>query len=199
MPVSDVAGLPPPLRARWLHAQAARIGLTRVTRRQAELFEALIETADGAGRDSRWSMVPPNGRAIFCGWSPPLAPEPYCSRPGRTTSASICRFPGWCIRLAAARRTDSPEARWRFATDHPAGLEVRSPAKGDVVEVDGRPVRVSRLLARKLPRHLRSAWPVCCESDRIQWIPGVWRGPEPSSRASHVVEVIRRERPASVV
>jgi hypothetical protein len=65
--------------------------------------------------------------------------------------------------------------------------------------VHGRAVPVAKLLAAKLPRHLRSSWPVCCESDRIQWIPGVWRGPEQSTEPSHVVEVIRRERPACPV
>ena len=196
VPVSAVAGLPPPLRARWLHAQAARIGLTRVTRRQAELFAALIENAEvrAVTLGGRWCLR----RAGDSLWlEPPTAPEPYRVHLVENVCVDL-PLPGWCIRLATAQEPN-PEARWCFDTDHPAGLEVRSPAKTDVVEVNGRPARVSRLLARKLPRHLRSSWPVCCESDRIQWIPGVWRGPEPSSGASHVVEVLRRERPASVI
>ncbi len=196
VPLPDVAGLAPPLRARWLHAQAARVGLTRVTRRQAELFEAMLET-DGGGAvtlGGRWRLRTAGG---FLWLEPPAPPAPFTL----DLVVNVCLdlpFPGWCIRLGAGGEPTA-EVRWRFAIDQQEGLRVRSPEKGDAVEVDGKPVRVSRLLAKKLPRHLRSAWPVCCESDRIQWIPGVWRGPEPSTGAIHVVEVIRRERPACLV
>jgi hypothetical protein len=61
----------------------------------------------------------------------------------------------------------------------------------DRVEIDDTNVRVNRILARVMPRHLRRAWPVFCEDDRIYWIPGVWQGPEASDRSGPVVEVTR--------
>ena len=44
VPEATIHALAPPLRTRWLHAQTARIGLERVTRRQATLFTEMIET-----------------------------------------------------------------------------------------------------------------------------------------------------------
>ena len=196
VPVSAVAGLPPALRSRWLHAQAGMVGLTRVTRRQAELFEAMIEI--GAPRavtlGHRWRIRVAAARLWL---EPPETPSPYVFDLVPDTVYQL-PIPGWSVGLKDSTKP-SPEARWCFGVEPGAGLQIRSPRSGDVVVVDGESVRVGKLLARALPRHLRSTWPVCCESDRIQWIPGVWQGPEQASRASHVVEVMRRERSSCVV
>ena len=194
--ISAVADLAPALRSRWLHAQAAKIGLARVTRRQVELFTRMIDTSGvrAVTLGDRWCIRKARG---FLWLEPPGTPDPVAI----DLVENVCfdlPLPGWCIRLGPAAEAD-PAVRWRFDTDRPVDLHVRSPRKGDIVEVEGQPARVSKLLARKLPRHLRSSWPVCCESDRIQWIPGVWRGPEPSTGASHVVEVMRCERPSCVI
>jgi hypothetical protein len=196
VPVSAVACLPLPLRSRWLHAQAARIGLPRVTRRQTELFLNLLDDTNirAVTLGRRWCIRKARGRLWL---APPGTPPPY-----RIDLAESVEFalpiPGWVIRLRKTAEP-GPDVRWRFATHAGPRLHVRSPQRDDLVEVNGRLVQVGKLLAGRLPRHLRSTWPVCCESDRIQWIPGVWRGPEPSIEASHVVEVIRRERPARLI
>jgi len=190
VPVSAVADLPQALRSRWLHAQAAMVGLTRVTRRQAELFESLV----GRGHPravtlgARWTIRRAGGRL----WLEPPGTQPVYAVDLVEDVVFDLPLVGWCVRFRSAA-DPPPGLRWRIHVDQGARLSVRSPRGGDRVEVNGDFVRVPQLIAKKLPRHLRSAWPVCCESDRIQWIPGVWQGPEQSHRASHVVEVMRRE------
>lgn len=196
VPVAAVASLPPALRSRWLHAQAGMVGLTRVTRRQAELFEDMV--VRGGGRavtlGGRWNIRRAGGSLWL---EPPGMPPAYAIDlvEGVTFDLPLA---GWSVRFGPAA-DPPPGLRWRFQADHRARLSVRSPRGDDRVEVNGETVRVAKLFARKLPRHLRSAWPVCCESDRIQWIPGVWRGPDQSTPTGHVVEVMRRERPSRVV
>jgi tRNA(Ile)-lysidine synthase len=196
VPISSVAGLPPALRSRWLHAQAGKVGLTRVTRRQGELFEAMIEigTPRAVTLGHRWRIRVAAARLWL---EPPQTTPPYVIDLVPATIRQL-PIPGWSVVLKDSTKP-SPEARWWFGVEPGAGLLVRSPRPGDLVVVEGETVRVGKLLSRALPRHLRGAWPVCCESDRIQWIPGVWQGPEQPSRASHVVEVMRRERSSCVV
>jgi len=196
VPISAVADLPQALRSRWLHAQAAMVGLTRVTRRQAELFETLL----GHGQPravtlgGRWNIRRAGGKLWL---EPPETPPAYAVD---LVEHVVFDLPlvGWCVRFRPAA-DPPPGLRWRFHTDRGARLSMRSPRGDDRVKVDGDFVGVPQLIAKKLPRHLRSAWPVCCESDRIPWIPGVWQGPEQPNRASHVVEVMRRERSSCVV
>ncbi len=196
VPISAVAGMPPALRSRWLHAQAARIGLTRVTRRQAELFESLVGRGElrAVTLGGRWSIRRAGGKLWL---EPPETPPVYTFELVENVVFDL-PLPGWCVRFGAAA-DPPPGLRWHFPAERGARLSVRSPRGDDRVVVDGDSVRVPKLIAGKLPRHLRSTWPVCCESDRIQWIPGVWQGPEQPHRASHVVEVIRRERSSCVV
>ncbi len=196
VPVSAVAGLPPALRSRWLHAQAGMVGLTRVTRRQAELFEVMVGRGGvrAVTLGSRWNIRRAGGKLWL---EPPQAPPIYAI----DLVEDVCfdlPLAGWSVRFGPAA-DPPPGLRWRFHADPRSQLSMRSPRGDDRVEVDGETVQVTKLIARKLPRHLRSAWPVCCESDRIQWIPGVWRDPERSTPAGHVVEVMRRERPSCVV
>ena len=196
VPIPALAGLPPALRPRWLHAQAARIGLTRVTRRQTELFESLVGRGEprAVTLGGRWSIRRAAGRLWL---EPPETPPVYAIDLVEDVVVEL-PLPGWNVRFGPAA-DPPPGLRWRFPADRSARMSMRSPRENDRVEVDGDSVRVPELIARKLPRHLRGAWPVCCESDRIRWIPGVWQGPEHAHRASHVVEVIRRERSSCVV
>jgi hypothetical protein len=189
--VAAVVGLPAALRTRWLHAQAARIGLQRVTRRQAELFEALIEhRATGAVTlCKRWCIRLVRGTLWF---EPPSTPPPYSIEliEGEWVPLPL---PGWRIRFGPLAG-QGLEPRWCFRFASGVRPVVRSPREGDLVDVDGKSMRASKLLSKALPRHLRRTWPVCCENDRIQWIPGVWRGPEPATHVGNVVEVMRCER-----
>ena len=196
VPVAAVAGLAPALRWRWLHAQAERIGLTRVTRRQAELFDTMVVRGGlrAVTLGGRWSIRRAGGMLWL---EPPDTPPVYAIQLVEDVCFDL-PLAGWSVRFGPVS-DPPPGLRWRFHADRGARLAMRSPRGEDRVVVDGKNIRVTKLLARMLPRHLRSTWPVCCESDRIQWIPGVWRGPEQPTPAGHVVEVMRRERPSCVI
>lgn len=196
VPVQALCELPTALRRRWLHAQAARIGLDRVTRRQGELFENQL--ASGGPRavtlGRRWRLRLARGRLWL---EPPEPPKPFALDllEGRCLELPL---PGWEIRLVAAG--ERPEGlRWSFQPPPGARLLVRSAVADDLVQVGGDRVRVRSMLARAMPRHLRCAWPVCCEDGRILWIPGVWQNRDIATRGRHVVEVMRRERPSCAV
>ena len=186
--VTAIRGLPPPLRTRWLHAQADRIGLDRVTRRQIELFEELIATgqprAVTLGR--RWRIRLANHQLWL---EPPQPPQPFAFDlvVGETIELPL---PGWRVRFGP-RGISPASLRWSYHPPPGVRLTIRTVRTGDRVEIDGARVRVSRILARAMPRHLLRAWPVFFEDDRIYWIPGVWQDPEASDREGPVVEVTR--------
>jgi tRNA(Ile)-lysidine synthase len=184
------------LRSRWLHAQAARIGIERVTRRQTALFGELLE--NGRPRavtlGGRWRLRLARGRL----WLEPPTPAAVFSHRLEIGRIIDLPLPGWSVRL---RSGGDPVVDTRWSCNAPVGprLEVRSPAPDDLVATDGGIVRISTLVSRRLPRHLRSIWPVFCEDDRIYWIPGVWQDPSITGRKGHLVEVMRREQTAGRV
>ncbi len=186
--VTAIRNLPAPLRTRWLHAQASRIGLDRVTRRQTELFEELIATgqprAVTLGR--RWRIRLARRRLWL---EPPEPPQPFAFdlTAGETIELPL---PGWRVRFGP-NETPPDGLRWSYHPPTGVRLKIRTARTGDRIEIDDARVRVSRILARAMPRHLRRAWPVFCEDDRIYWIPGVWQDPEASDRDGPVVEVTR--------
>ena len=185
VPVDAVRDLPRPLRARWLHAQAARAGIGRVSRRQTTLLHRLVEESSprSVSLADRWRLLLARGRLWL---EPPAAPPAYEHRlePGVATALPI---PGWRVVLSRDR-APSPRARWHWRTTNPpSALTVRSPRPGDAIEVAGRDLSVPRLIARTAPRHLRCAWPLVCENARIAWIPGVWQG---TSNGALLVEVL---------
>ena len=184
VPVDAMRAFARPLRSRWLHAQAARAGIGRVTRRQTELLHRLVE--ESAPRSvtlaGRWRLHLARGRLWL---EPPGSREPYEHRleEGAVTVLSI---PGWRVLLTRGR-APSRDARWHCHVDASSRLTVRTPRPDDSVEVDGATVPVGRLIARAAPRHLRSAWPLLCENATIAWIPGVWQG---ASSGALLVEVL---------
>jgi tRNA(Ile)-lysidine synthase len=186
--VTAIRGLPGSLRARWLHSQASRVGLDRVTRRQTELFEELIVTgqprAVTLGR--RWRIRLASGRLWL---EPPQPAQPYAFKLVKGEIIEL-PLPGWRVRFGLAGKL--PDGfRWSYHPPPGVELEMRTARPEDRVEIDDANVRVNRILARSMPRHLRRAWPVFCEGDRIYWIPGVWQDPEASDRNGPVVEVTR--------
>ncbi len=193
IPIASIHAMPPPLRTRWLHAQTARIGLERVTRRQAALFGEMIE--DGHPRavtlGGRWRIRLARGHlwleppTLIDGFDSPIAV-------GETLELPI---PGWQVRMGSTA-APPPEVRWSWYSPPGARLRVRSVDSTDRIGVDRSGPRATKILARQLPRHLRSIWPVFCEDDRIYWIPGVWQEPAVEDREGHVVEVMRREQSA---
>jgi len=194
VPVVSIHAMPPPLRTRWLHAQTARIGLERVTRRQAVLFGEMME--DGHPRavtlGGRWRLRLARGNLWL---EPPTIVETFDNpiRVGETVELPI---PGWQVRMGSTT-APPPEVRWSWYSPPDARLRVRSVDRTDRIGVDRSGPRAATILARRLPRHLRTIWPVFCEDDRIYWIPGVWQDPTVEDRDGHVVEVMRREQSAS--
>ncbi len=173
-----------PLRGRWLHAQAARIGIPRVSRRQQALVEQLVR--HGIPRavtlGGRWRLRLARGRLWL---EPPNAPPPFAFdlEPGTTVQLPL---PGWWIRVRRDAKPDGAAA-WHARLPDSGRLSVRSPISEDQIDLAGGPVKLSKLLSKHLPRHLRRSWPVFCESDTITWIPGIWHGP---GTGDLVVEVL---------
>jgi tRNA(Ile)-lysidine synthase len=193
VPESDLHTLAPPLRTRWLHAQMARIGIDRVTRRQAELFGDMIETGQprAVTLGSRWRLRLARG-SVWLEPSTTLESFNHSIAVGQTIELPI---PGWLVTMGRAA-APPPEVRWSWYSPEDAQLRVRNVEPNDRLGIDRAGPRASKLLARHLPRHLRPIWPVFCEDDRIYWIPGVWQDPAVDDRDGHVVEVMRRERTA---
>jgi tRNA(Ile)-lysidine synthase len=193
VPEATIQALPPPLRTRWLHAQTARIGLERVTRRQSTLFTEMIETgqprAVTLGR--RWRLRLARGSLWL---EPPSVIEAF-DHPIAVGDTVELPIPGWRVRMGSTV-APPPEVRWSWYSPTRANLRVRSIAASDRIGADLAGPRATKILARRLPRHLRSIWPVFCEDDRIYWIPGVWQDPAIEDREGHVVEVMRCEQAA---
>ncbi|MDH3813100.1 MAG: tRNA lysidine(34) synthetase TilS [Acidobacteriota bacterium] len=193
IPVVSVHAMPPPLRTRWLHAQTSRIGLERVTRRQSALFGEMIE--DGHPRavtlGGRWRLRLARGHlwlespTVIDGFDNPITA-------GETLQLPI---PGWQVRMGSTA-TPPAKVRWSWTSPSNARLRVRNVNLNDRIGIDSSGPRAAKILARKLPRHLRSIWPVFCEDDRIYWIPGVWQDQAVEDREGHVVEVMHCEQSA---
>ena len=188
-----IHALAPPLRTRWLHAQTARIGLKRVTRRQTVLFNQMVE--DGHPRavtlGNRWRIRLAGGRLWL---EPPTLIDSF-DQPLTIGGTVDLPIPGWSVRVGKTS-DPRPEVRWSWYSRPGARLRVRTIDADDRVETGGVDVRAAKIVARRLPRHLRQIWPVFCEDDRIYWIPGVWQDPAKDSRKGHVVEVMRCEKSA---
>ncbi len=182
----NVYDLAPALRSRWLHAQALRIGIKRVSRKQLRLFAAMIEKSSprsiNLGR--RWRLRLVAGTLWL---EPPVVPAAYEYEFSASAEIKL-PIPGWVALLRSEYEAQTPEALiWHV----PAGarIVVRSYRQGEYVTEKGRAKRVSTLLARKLPRHLRNAWPLIVVDDTICWIPGVWQGPAINAPQTKRVEV----------
>jgi tRNA(Ile)-lysidine synthase len=189
--LAELAALPRALRTRWLHGQMHRLGIGRTTRQQLELFHRLLDHGEprAVTMGGRWRLRAAGARL----WAEPPTPLRASAATlvtGRTVALSI---PGWQARCCAPSDAD-PDARWRRSTrSADTTVTVRTAVAGETVPngVGGRR-RVRDLLAARLPRHLRSGWPVFCENDMIYWIPGVWQHPDPGDPTDRVVEVIRQ-------
>jgi tRNA(Ile)-lysidine synthase len=193
VPEATIHALAPPLRTRWLHAQTARIGLERVTRRQAALFDEMIESGQprAVTLGGRWRLRLARGSLWL---EPPSVIEAFDHSidVGDTVELPI---PGWQVRMGSTV-APPPEVRWSWYSPAGANLRVRSIASSDRIGADCAGPRAAKIVARRLPRHLRPIWPVFCEDDRIYWIPGVWQDPAVEDREGHIVEVMRCEQAA---
>lgn len=188
--VSTIAALPPALQVRWLHAQARRSGLGRVSHAQLEGALSLLATgtprAVSLGR--RWSLRRCRHRLWLEPENPPGSYEIHIPT-GDEAVIMALPIPGWRAVLRPGTRAASGVEWWRPVRPSPEGFVVRSPRPGER-SPDGHQ-RVVDLLALRIPRHLRRAWPLCCEGDRITWIPGVWQDVASGKPPTHVLEVTR--------
>ena len=193
IPVVLIHAMPPPLRTRWLHAQTSRIGLERVTRRQSALFGEMIE--DGHPRavtlGGRWRLRLARGHLWL---ESPTVIDDF-DNPITVGETLQLPIPGWQVRMGSTA-TPPAKVRWSWHSPPDARLRVRNVNLNDRIGIDSSGPRAARILARRLPRHLRSIWPVFCEDDRIYWIPGVWQDEAVEDREGHVVEVMHCEQSA---
>jgi tRNA(Ile)-lysidine synthase len=190
VPEAVLHSLARPLRTRWLHAQAKRVGLERVTRRQTELYHDMIEhgfpNAVTLGR--RWRLRRARGRLWL---EPPIVVEAF-DHPIAVGESVDLPIPGWSVRMGSTS-APPPEVRWSWHSPSGARLRVRNVEPNDRLGSDQSGPRAATIVARRLPRHLRLVWPAFCEDDRIYWIPGVWQDPAIESQEGHLVEVMRCE------
>ncbi len=190
VPVERIAVLHPALRVRWLHAQVARAGLGRATQRQAKALGQLLDS-EGAGAVTlagRWVLHAVRGRLWL---EPPVLPGPYSVTisPGEEVALPL---PGWSIRIREATAPEDPSARWRHRVPRAVPVTVRSPKPDDTVTDKRGPHRLSRLLAARLPRHLRRSWPLVTVGDTIVWVPGVWESDFQRISGDATMEVLHR-------
>lgn len=183
VPIQSVVSLDPALRLRWLHAQAEKAGIGRVTRRQGELLTLLLAAEVRAVTlAGRWVLRRASGRL----WLEPPREPPWFEldlEPGRRAALPI---PGWTAYYGPAAQTTATSG-WRFPCKPAQNLCLRSSRAGDRL-ADGVVVRAA--LKRTLPRHLRGSWPMLCSGAKILWIPGV--GDDTGSSGSEwIVEVMR--------
>ena len=183
IPIPGIASLDPALRLRWLHAQAEKTGIGRVTRRQGELLNLLL-TAEvrAVTLAGRWVLRRAGGHLWL---EPPCEPPSFelDLEPGRKADLPI---PGWTASYGPAAQATATSA-WRFACQPCQRLCLRS-SRGDDRLPDGEAVRA--VLKRTVPRHLRRSWPMLCSGAKILWIPGV--GDDTGSSGSEwIVEVMR--------
>ncbi len=182
--------LSPALRARWLHSQMLRLGVRHTTRRQLELFHLCLDTGQprSVTMGDRWRLRSARGRI----WAEPPATPTGAAMTLHNGGPTTFGIPGWRVRMSTPNDLH-PSARWRW-NPRSAGAEITlRPVRPDdsVVVAPEATRRVQKMLTEKLPRHLRSAWPLFCEDDMIYWIPGVWQHPEKGDPSNRVVEVIR--------
>jgi len=193
VPLDEVRELPAPLRSRWLHAQAERTEIGRVSRRQLEIFNKMIQS--GAPRAvtlaSRWRLVLARGR-LWLEPPEPLAPYAIELKIGTRVKLPI---PGMEVRFGVSDEEPAGHI-WRWKATPETRLSVRSSAPGDAVAHGTARVKLSTMLAKHLPRHLRRAWPVFSENGTIAWIPGVWQASECGNLP---VEVVAHGRTAGRV
>jgi tRNA(Ile)-lysidine synthase len=189
--LEQLSELPPALRVRWLHAQVARSGLGKATRRQAELLDNLLDDGQPAAVSvaGRWRLRRAAGQVWLEPPQPPPIVPPRTLTVGHGTGAEL-PVPGWTIRCRSGIAS-APSDLWRRAVRCGGTLDVRPLALVDWrLDSDARHT-VRRIVTDALPRHLRRAWPAICEDGRLVWIPGVWQSPVEADPPTLVVEVIR--------
>jgi len=191
IPVEAVARLSPALRTRWLHAQVARVGIGRATRRQTELLEGLLDrgTPRAVSLARRWRLRAARDRLWL---EPPASAVPPYRLDVRADPAmppTALPLPGWQLRVRAEGVATPADRAWWRPVAAGRQLVVRPAADDDRLGRHGPTARRRRV--DSIPRHLRRSWPVICEDGKLTWIPGVWQAPVANDEQTVVVEVSR--------
>jgi tRNA(Ile)-lysidine synthase len=184
--MDTIAALPSALRARWLHAQAERVGIGRVSRRQVQLMHGLLDRGKprAVTLGGRWRLRGARGRL----WLEPPFELPSYHIELELGSVASLPIPGLQVQVVPATHP-FPADGWRWSPPDGACLSVRPVRDGDWLEAGGNRISACRRMAARLPRHLRAAWPVVCVDDTMSWIPGVWQ--PAGSEGCSAVEVVR--------
>jgi hypothetical protein len=151
------------------------LGIGRVSRRQIEIFQEMVHsgTPRAVTLASRWRLVLAGGR-LWLEQPEPLTPYAFDLEFGSRVNLPI---PGMEVRFGVSEKEPAGHI-WRWRAAPHTRLSVRSSALGDAVAHPTAQFKLSKMLAKHLPRHLRRAWPVFLENDTIAWIPGIWQASE---------------------
>jgi tRNA(Ile)-lysidine synthetase-like protein len=186
--VAVIRRFAPALRNRWLHAQAERSGIGKVSSAQIDHLRRLLDYGRprAVALGGRWHLRLAHGHLWL---EPPLSLPAYCLILDPADPPDL-PLPGWSIKIHRSPM-ESPSL-WRW---HPPKgkktLIVRSPQQGQSAILPSGE-SLAKILCNRLPRHLRTVWPLFCIDDTIDWIPGVWQHTATGSEGSLVVEVARK-------
>lgn len=169
--VDAVRTLPHAARHRWLPAQTEANEIGPVTRAQLGELDRLLDSGEprGVTLGGRWRIVRAGGRLWL---EPPTPPGPW--------EQSLCvgqeqalPLPGWRVRMRHREDTVARRDVFDRLTTNLRSVVIRSPLASDRIGPTDGHRRLRDVLRRRLPRHLRGAWPVVCDGDTLLWIPGV--------------------------
>lgn len=166
VPLEALRALAPALRVRWLHSQAARSGIGRVTHRQGEhLNELLAGDRSALTLARRWSLRRASDRLWL---EPPILPPAFefTLKPNQRADLPL---PGWTTVFRPVKN-EPGENGWYIPVPENANPIVRSPQAQDRLPNDQ---PVGSLFRRQLPRHLRNSWPIFVIDDKMMWVPGM--------------------------
>ena len=182
--VEALAKLPRALQIRWLHAQAARVGLAGVTYRQGQLLPGVISGASPAlTLADRWTLRRA-GKRLWLEPGRAIPPYRIDLKAGQEVALPL---PGWHITLGHTT-TNTSSNPWVFRVADEAPLYIRAVQDEDRLADGRRPMAILRTF---LPRHLRRVWPILFGDDKLLWIPGV-AADTASVDGPRMVEVTRK-------
>lgn len=159
-----IEALPRTLQSRWLMELCLREGLGVCRRSQIEGLGAFLEgELDSLNLPSRWRLIRRRSRLYL------EAPVPlvYNIALGSQTTVAL-PLPGWKVKVFRGRTAS--DSAWRLRVGDLENLRLRSPQRGDRLE-SGR--KLSSILRKIHPEHLRWSWPILTRNDKILWIPGI--------------------------
>lgn len=182
--IKKLASLPRALQIRWLHAQAARVGLPGVTHRQGQLLPEVISgSSPSLTLADRWALRRAGKRL----WLEPGRSIPPYGLDLKADQEIGLPVPGWHIALRDTEANDISNP-WIFPVADKTPLHIRTLQAEDRFPDGRRPMTILRAF---LPRHLRRIWPILFGDDKLLWIPGV-AAETVSVDGPRIVEVTRK-------